>query len=260
MFSVPVPRLAVPSRNVTVPVAADGVTTALRVTCWPDLLGLGVTVRAVVEFTLLTVSVTAVEGLVANWLFPWYTAVSEWVPAERVEVVKTAVLLLSAWLPRVFVPSRKVTFPVAAAGETVAVRVTVWPKPEDVGATVSVVVVWVRPTDTVTGGEVLVRKLASPPYTAVKEWLPLARDDVVVVALPFASATGGPSAVVPSKKVTVPVTTPVPVVGPTLAVKVIGWPELDEVGLGVRSVVVGALLTTNRNGFEVLELNVVLPE
>ena len=70
LLKVPVPKVAVPSRNVTVPVAVAGVTTARRVTWVPDVLGLGVAVRAVVEFALPTVSVTAVDVLVANFVSP----------------------------------------------------------------------------------------------------------------------------------------------------------------------------------------------
>jgi hypothetical protein len=39
---------------------------------------------------------------------------------------------------------------------------TDWPAFDDVGVTTSVVVVAVKPTDSVTAAEVLVRKLASP--------------------------------------------------------------------------------------------------
>jgi hypothetical protein len=74
---VPLPTLLPPSRKETVPVAVDGVTVALRVTCWPIAAGLGVTVKTVVEFPLATVSVTAGEVLVANLLSPPYTAESE---------------------------------------------------------------------------------------------------------------------------------------------------------------------------------------
>jgi len=51
-------------------VAVEGVTVARRVTCWPDVLGLGVAVKAVEEFTLATVAVTFAEVLPANLLSP----------------------------------------------------------------------------------------------------------------------------------------------------------------------------------------------
>jgi hypothetical protein len=44
---VPVPRLVLPSLNVTVPVAADGKTVAVSVTDWPGMLAAGVTERVV---------------------------------------------------------------------------------------------------------------------------------------------------------------------------------------------------------------------
>jgi len=90
--------------------------------------------------------------------------------------------------------------------------------------------------------------------------VPVDSDDVVVLALPFATDTGAPIATVPSMKVTVPVRTPVPVVGPTLAVNTTAWPGFDEVGAAVRTVVVGALLTCSVTGRELLEPNVLSPE
>jgi hypothetical protein len=165
LLTVLLPNRVPPSRNVTVPVAAPGVTVAVRVTGWPNEAGLGETVRTVVVFPLATVSITVAEVLVANLLSPPYTAESEWLPAGRLEVVKIAVPLLSVWLPIVAVPSMKFTDPVAPAGATVAVKVTVWPNVVDAGVTERSVVVGVRgtvPTDSVTEGEVLPRKLASP--------------------------------------------------------------------------------------------------
>ena len=51
----------------------------------------------------------------------------EWVPTERLAMGKTAVPPTSVALPSVMAPSKKVTVPVAAEGETVAVKVTVCP-------------------------------------------------------------------------------------------------------------------------------------
>ena len=45
-------------------------------------------------------------------------------PAIRVDVLKVAFPLLTVPVPRVVLPSLKVTVPVAADGETVAVNVT----------------------------------------------------------------------------------------------------------------------------------------
>src|SRR2546425_12356028 len=59
--SVPVPRLAAPSRNVTVPVGvpAGELTVAVRVTGWPKADGFAEETRAAVVAGLFTVSYTA---------------------------------------------------------------------------------------------------------------------------------------------------------------------------------------------------------
>src|SRR5262245_58444628 len=56
-----------------------------------------------------------------------------WLPTARAEVVRVAVPLFKGPVPTMVVPSRKVTTPEAAAGETIAVRVTGWPKPTAAG-------------------------------------------------------------------------------------------------------------------------------
>jgi len=48
----------------------------------------------------------------------------EWEPAAKPEVEKVAIPPLNAPLPKVIAPSKKVTVPLAVAGETVAVKVT----------------------------------------------------------------------------------------------------------------------------------------
>ena len=73
-------------------------------------------------------------------------------------------------------------------------------------------------------------------------WLPAASAEVLIVAPPPLSVTAGPSEVLPSVKVTVPVGVPP---GPdTVAVNVTGCPNVLEVGEEVSAVVVPALLTT----------------
>ena len=57
--------------------------------------------------------------------------------------------------------------------------------------------------------ELLPLKRASPPYTAVMEWVPAVRLEVANVATPAVSVPV-PSEVTPSLKVTVPVGVPVP--------------------------------------------------
>ena len=51
----PVPMEVAPSKKVTVPVAADGVTVAVNVTDWPEVDGFKLEVKAVVLQALLTV-------------------------------------------------------------------------------------------------------------------------------------------------------------------------------------------------------------
>jgi hypothetical protein len=63
-LSVPVPKVVAPSRNVTVPVAVEGDTVAVKVTDWPDVEGLRLEATPVVVFVLLTVCVRGAEVLV----------------------------------------------------------------------------------------------------------------------------------------------------------------------------------------------------
>ncbi len=60
-LSVPVPRVVLPSRKVTLPVGvpapgATALTVAVRVTFWPVIPGLGATVRLVLVLLACTVS------------------------------------------------------------------------------------------------------------------------------------------------------------------------------------------------------------
>ena len=69
-----------------------------------------------------------------------------WFPADRAEVVKVAMPPLSVPVPIGLPPSRNVTVPVGvpvpgATGETVAVKVTDWPKTEGFADEVTAVVV-----------------------------------------------------------------------------------------------------------------------
>lgn len=63
---------------------------------------------------------------------------------------------------------------------------------------------------------------------------------MVRLACPLALRGTVPKVVVPSVKVTVPVGVPAPGVALTVAVRVTGWPKLEELGLWVSTVVVGA--------------------
>lgn len=61
------PRLVVPSTNVTVPVGLPGVavTVAVKVTCWPEVIVLGLAVTVVVVAALFTVCVKTADVLPA---------------------------------------------------------------------------------------------------------------------------------------------------------------------------------------------------
>ena len=90
----------------------------------------------------------------------------ECVPAARVVVLNVATPLALSWaVPRLVVPSRKVTVPVAVGGATVAVKVTLCPGAMVAAEEVSPVVVTARPVAmvTVSGSEVELLLLESPP-------------------------------------------------------------------------------------------------
>jgi len=116
VFSVPAPRVAVPSRKVTVPVGVlellDVIVT-VNVTALPlDAEVAELTNTAVVVASVM-VSVIAAEVLLAKFPLPAYLHVIECMPTASVAVVKVATaLLLSVPVPSVAVPSRKVTLPV----------------------------------------------------------------------------------------------------------------------------------------------------
>src|SRR5262249_39983477 len=78
----------------------------------PNLEGFGAAVSWVVVAALLTTWATADDVLAANDAVPPYDAVTWCVPTDSVEVVKVALPALSSVpVPRVAVPSRKVTVP-----------------------------------------------------------------------------------------------------------------------------------------------------
>lgn len=64
-FRAAVPRSVEPSWKVTLPVAEEGLTVAVRVTVWPKVEAAGVTERVVVVVGTATDSVTGFEGLAA---------------------------------------------------------------------------------------------------------------------------------------------------------------------------------------------------
>jgi hypothetical protein len=93
---------------------------------------------------------------------PLYTAVIECAPAESAEVEKEAEPLLSVPVPRIVVPSRNCTVPVAAAGLTVAVNVTLPPEMEGLRDEATAVVVAVLLTICEIAAEVAFELFWSP--------------------------------------------------------------------------------------------------
>lgn len=82
---------------------------------------------------------------------------SEWEPTFKVDVVMVALPLLSVAGPREFpvALSKTDTVPVALAGLTANVRVTVWPKVAGLGKAERVTVALGGVTISVTGADVL---------------------------------------------------------------------------------------------------------
>lgn len=132
-----VPNVVVPSRKYTFPVADDGITLAVRTTVWLGEDGLKEEVIVVVVVSVLTTWLSAVDVLVGNVPSPAYSAVMACVPAESVAETNTAMPFDRLKLPRDLSRSRNVTTPVAVAGETVAVKVTLCPYFEGFGEEVT---------------------------------------------------------------------------------------------------------------------------
>ena len=79
-FREPVPKVVLPSLNVTVPVGVPdvaGLTLAVNVTLWPNVEGLIEEVSVVVEPALFTVCVSTGDVLPVKFALPPYTAVTE---------------------------------------------------------------------------------------------------------------------------------------------------------------------------------------
>jgi hypothetical protein len=149
-----VPRLVFPSKNCTVPVGvpAPGETTetvALKVTGWPYTDGFAEDLTAVLVRAVLTLWTRAELVLEAYLESPSYTAWTGLVPAGSSEVVNWAVPPLRVALPSAVPLLLKLTFPVAAFGVTVAVKVTGWPYTDGFLEEVSFVAVWVSTEVTV---------------------------------------------------------------------------------------------------------------
>lgn len=160
------------------------------------------------------------------------------------------------------VPSLNVTVPVGRPPLlplTVAVNVMTCPTTAGLLEDPSVVVVEAWFTVWMSAGDVLPAYVASPPYTAVMEWLPAVSKEVAKLAWPEPLSDAEPSVVLPSLKVTVPVgVLPLP---NTVAVKVTGWPNADGFRDDIRAVFDGveAWLTTWVSTAELLPLKLLSP-
>jgi hypothetical protein len=220
-FSVLVPSVVAPSRNVTVPpgVPAPGalaVTVAVNVTACPNTEGLAEAVTIVLVPSALTVCASAADVLVLKLVSPPYTAVIECAPTPSVELVNVACPApFSVPVPSVVEPSRNVTVPVGAPTPggfalTVAVNVAACPNTDGLADELSVVVVLTLLTTWDTPAEVLGLNLPSPPYTAVIVLVPAEVDASEQLPEPPASAPIVQVAPVPSLTVTEPVGVPPP--------------------------------------------------
>jgi hypothetical protein len=87
LLRVPVPSVVLPSLKVTVPVAVDGVTVAVKVSDAPYVDGFADEVTAVVVFALLTVWVRVDDVLALSFASPPYEAVMECEATAKLEVV-----------------------------------------------------------------------------------------------------------------------------------------------------------------------------
>ena len=112
-----------------------------------------------------------------------------------------------------------------------------------------------------TAVEVDPAKVASPPYCAVIECVPAASVEVAKVAEPEPFSVPGPSVVAPSRNITVPVGTFVPLAGVTLAMNETLAPVVPVAG-PVNIVVVEISVpafTVSVRAVEVLVENLVSP-
>lgn len=121
-----------PSKKVTVPVAEDGVTLAVKVNEVPNTEGFVPLLRRTLieEFALglFTVCNSAADVPPLNLASPLYCAVTEWVPKDKVEMVTLAEPVTKGSSPEMAVePSKKTTAPVAVEGATFAVKVRASP-------------------------------------------------------------------------------------------------------------------------------------
>jgi len=119
------PKAAEPFMNWTAPVGPTPVTMAVKVTGWPKIAEYLEESTNVAEGARVIVSLIADEVLPALRLSPLYTAVIEFVPTRRSEVVSEATPPDNGTpAPRLLGPLRNSTVPVRLLPVTTAVNVT----------------------------------------------------------------------------------------------------------------------------------------
>jgi hypothetical protein len=274
LMATALPSCVAPSKKLSVPVRVPAVlevAVAVNVTLCPTGDGFSEEVTAVVvaaSGAAFTTCETADDVLVANVPSPLYLAVMECVPCVSAVVERVAMPpLIATALPNCVAPSKKLMVPVSVpAVFDVAVAVNVIPCPTVDGFNEEVTAVVVVAsasafTTCETADEVLVAKVPSPLYLAVMECVPCVSAVVERVAMPPLIATGAPSCVAPSKKLTVPVSVPA-VVDVAVAVKVTFAPTVEGFAEDASAVVVAAkaaAFTTCDTAVDVLAAKVASP-
>jgi hypothetical protein len=129
--SVAVPSVEPPSLKVTVPVAEDGITVAVKVTGCPTAAGFVSDRSTVAVAAFVTVWVRVADVLALSLAFPAYAALREWLPTPSELSVRLPLPWPIVAVPSVVVPSLKVRVPVALLG--VIVAVSVMPEPNVAG-------------------------------------------------------------------------------------------------------------------------------
>ena len=154
--------------------------------------------------------------------------------------------MVTGRVARTVAPSRNWTVPVAAAGDTEAVRFTVCPYAIDPLSAASVVVVGAFVIVSFITAEAAEVQLASPRYVADIAWLPTVSAVVLSDAVPPLTVAV-PITVAPSRNCTLPVA----VAGDTVAVTVTGVPKTDGFADEINATAELALLTVCINAAEV---------
>jgi hypothetical protein len=108
--------------------------------------------------------VSTADVLPLKLAFPRNWAVIECVPAARLDVVSDALPPLSVALPSSVEPSKNRTVPAAAAGDTVALKVTDWPTLDGLRLDVRAVVVFAWFTVCDNADEEPPANVVSPEY------------------------------------------------------------------------------------------------